>query len=195
MEITEKIESINQQLVYLFGIDTITGDAIWRVVFSEDQFEKRHGTYTDITPTGLYLREVTEVREVPKYRQWIKEKYVLERLVVVPEVNIKELPTSKISYEPIFVFENVKGQYLPPRLDVAKIIIDTIYAAQYGPKNHSLKKYVDDESNQENSLETKRKRIDEISEYLFGEQSSLQGTTVTGESIIVPRNYEKEGVS
>src|SRR5689334_9373374 len=98
MELVEKIEVLNSRLVDHFGIDTVTGDAIWRIVFSEDQFEKRLGTYDDITKGGIYLRTVTEVREVPKYRQWIHKKYILERLVLVPETNLPELPCLKQSY-------------------------------------------------------------------------------------------------
>jgi hypothetical protein len=49
MELTEKIESINNQLIELYGIDTITGQAMWRVVWSEDQFEHRLGTYDDFS--------------------------------------------------------------------------------------------------------------------------------------------------
>lgn len=189
MELTETIESINRQLIDLFGIDTITGQAIWRVVFSEDQFEMRYGTYDDITPNGLYLRTITEVRKVPKYRQWIQKKYILERLVAVPIINTQELPNVKVSYEPLWVFEDKKGNYLPPHLEAAKFIINTVYAAQYA--NHSLARYKDPDNNQENQIENQRKRVDGLVEELFGEQSSLEGTTRTGESIIVPKNYEK----
>lgn len=190
MELAQDIESINKQLKELFGVDTVTGDVIWRVVWSEDQFEKRYGTYDDFVPgTKIFLRTVTETREVPKYRQWIHEKYVLERLVAVPEVNLIDLPTTKMSYEPLWVFEDKNGNYLPPKIEACQFIINTVYAAQYGTKN--LKKYHDPESSQEAELETRRKRIDGIIDELFGEQSSLQGTTKTGESIIVPRNYEK----
>lgn len=184
MELAQNIESINKYLKEQFGLDTLSNLTIWRVVFSEEQFEKRLGTYDDITPAGIFIRRVTEVREVPKYRQWINEKYVLERLVVVPEQNLDELPTSKISYEPIWVFEDKDGNYLPPRIDACKFIIDTIYAAQYS--NHNMRKYVDDEATQEMSLAAKEKRVDALVDELFGDQSSLQGTTKTGESIIVP---------
>ena len=189
MELTEPIESINSQLVDLFGKDTISGIPIWRVVWSEEQFEKRLGTYDNITPSGLYLGSVTEVRLVPKYRQWITKKYVLERLVAVPDSQQNELPTSKVSYEPIYVFEDGNGDYLPPKSIVAKFVIDTIYAAQYGGSH--LKKYIDDEYSQEASLDAKAKRINSIFEEMTGEESSLGGTTVSGESIIVPTSYER----
>lgn len=193
MELTESIESINNQLIELFGIDTVTGDPIWRVVFSEDQFEKRYGEYTDYTSSGLYLSTVREVREVPKYRQWIREKYVLERLVVIPLTDMPELPTTKISYEPIFVFEGINDNYLPPKLDVAKFVIDSIYAAQYGTKN--LARYKDPETDQEAHLEIRKKEIEGIMEYLYGDESNLMGQTLSrnqggGEAVVVPNKWK-----
>ena len=189
MELTENVSSINQQLVDLFGIDTLTGLPIWRIVFSEDQFENRYGTYDDITPSGLFLKTVTEVRYVKKYSQWIHQKYILERLVVVPDFQQDELPTNKVSYEPIWTFEDKDGNYLPPKLEAAKFIIDTVYAAQYS--NHNLARYKDPENSQGESIELKKQRVDQIVEELFGDQSSFANTTVSGETIIVPRNFEK----
>lgn len=191
MELTESIESINKQLIDLFGIDTISGLPIWRVVWSEDQFEYRYGTYDDITPGGLYLRTITEVRYVPKYRQWIQNKYILERLVVVPTINEDDLPDTKISYEVLWVFEDKKGGYLPPHMEATKFIINTVYSVQYS--NHNLARYSDPDNSQGQELENRRKRIDGMVEELFGEQSSFEGSTITGETIIVPRNYEKRG--
>lgn len=175
-------------MIDTYGIDTSTGLSIWRVVWSEDQYEMRYGTYDDYSDGGIWLRQVTEVRRAPKYKQWVPEKYVLERLVAVPEINQDELPESKISYELLYVFENKDGNYLPPKFTVAKFVIDTIYAAQ-GKK--SLAKYKDPEDSTEAFLEIKRKRIDEIQEYLYGDESGLLGTTLTGETIIVPQNYKK----
>jgi hypothetical protein len=194
MELTETIDSLNKQLREHFGIDTDSMRPIWRIVWSEEQFEWRRGVYDDITPSGIFLRTVEEVRYVPKYRQWIQAKYVLERLVAVPELNERELPATKTSYEPIFVFEDRNGNYLPPRFDVAKIVIDTIYAAQYGTE--SLKKYVDPDAgtaDKEEFLHKQREKIDSIVEYLWGDQSSLQGETVkaSGSAVIVPSNFER----
>lgn len=183
MEVTESIESINNQLIAHFGIDSLSGIPIWRIVWSEDQFEHRLGTFDDISPAGLYLRTVTEVRLVPKYRQWIHNKYILERLVVIPDYQQVELPKAKISYEPIWTFENAKGDALPPKWEACKFIIDTIYAAQYS--NHSLARYTDPDNSQEAVIENQQKRVDKIVEELFGEDSGLTGLK-TRESIIVP---------
>lgn len=187
MELAEPIESINRQLIDLFGIDTATGRPIFRVVWSEDQFEMRK---TDRTKEGLLLL-VPEVVELPKYRQWIKQRYVLERLVIVPEINQDELPTSKLSYEPLWVFEGKDKQYVPPTLWACKFVIDTLYAAL---GKHSLAKYVDEEAR--NPIESREERIKKLEEELFGDESSILGRTITGEAIVVPQSYEttqKEG--
>ena len=174
MELTESIPSINQQLIDLFGIDTITGKSMFRVVWSEDQFEKRLTSFTDNGLALLY----PEVRLLPKYRQWIQNKYVLERLCVVPEINQDEIPTDKLSYEPIWVFEKKDGVAIPPTLWTSKFVIDSLYAAM-GKK--SLRKYIDDEA--KNPEEHKEKRLKEYEEQLFGDESSLLGRTITGEAV------------
>ena len=182
----ENLDYINTFLIDQFGIDTVTGQPIWRVVWSEDQFEKRLGTYSDYTTNGLFIREITEVREVPKYRQWITEKYVLERLVVIPEINKNDLPTTNLSYEPIFIFEDNNGNYLPPRVDVAKLIVDTIYAA-LGKK--SLAKYVDEEAKNDPK---RLQAIKDLQEELFGNETPVTDALAYREGVVVPHNFKKE---
>jgi hypothetical protein len=175
----EDLELINQQLIDLFGLDTSTGQAIWRVVWSEDQFEKRYGTYRDFTPNGLFIREVTEVREAPKYRQWIREKYVLERLIIVPDTNKEELLDVKMSYEPLFIFEDKHRNALPPRIDVAKIVIDVVYAAQ-GKK--SLANYVDEEAKNDPK---RTKAVEKVYNELFGEETELTDALARGSAVSI----------
>lgn len=174
MEISEKVETINKQLVDEFGRDISTGDAIWRVVWSEDQFEKRFGTYDDFTKSGIYIRTVTEVRLVPKYRQWIQKKYVLERLVIVP-TGTEEILT-KTSYEPIYVFEDNKHNYLPPRFDAAKFVIELIYAAQGKP----IRIEVEDDPN---DPQVREKRIMKLQQELFGNDTKIGDALTYGSGI------------
>jgi hypothetical protein len=191
-ELTESIESINQQLIDYFGVDTASGQPIWRVVWSEDQFEHRLGTYDDFVPnTDIYLRTVTEVRWVPKYRQWVKERWVLERLVVIPEQNLQELPAVKLSYEPIYPFQTGSGKYLPPSIRAAKFAVELIYAAQ---GKGSVAKYADPYAGltKEDYFEKKRQEIDEMQKELFGNESLVGDALAHNEAIIVPRNYEKK---
>lgn len=191
MHLNESVESINSQLKDEFGVDTVTGLPIWRIVFSEDQFEKRLGTYDDFTPAGIYLRTVTEVREVPKYRQWIKQKYILERLVVVPISHEMELPTAKMSYEPIYVFQTGSGKYLPPKFEAAKLVVDTVYAAQ---GKGSLAKYKDPDAGltSDDLIEKKTGEIDKLQSELFGNESFVGDALAHKEAVIVPRAYEKK---
>lgn len=173
--------TINELLLTHFGRDTATGLAMWRVSWSEDQFEKRFGTFEDHTPGGIYLRTVTEVREVPKYSQWIVRKYVLEQLVGVPPQNMQELAGAKMSYEPLFTFERGDGSYLPPSFEAAKFVVDSVYAAI--GKESLNKKYHDPDADGADGREAKKERIDKLSEELFGDESGLGGAVVHGEGV------------
>jgi hypothetical protein len=172
-ELSERVETINNQLAEHFG-KTDAGNPIFRVVWSEDQYEKR---LMDTTDEGIVLLH-PEVREVPKYRQWIPEKYVLERLVAIPEMNTKDLPTAKVSYEPIWIFETQKGAYLPPRFDVAKFVVDGLYAA-LGKKG--MRKYVDEE--EKNPQEVRDKRIKKMHDELFGDETQIGDALAYGEGV------------
>lgn len=179
MELTEPIESINKQLVSLFGIDSDTGRPMFRVVSSWDQYEKR---LSNVTPEGMKL-QYPQVMEKPKYNQhdvdW-KDKYILERLVIVPLVNQEELPTSGMSYEPLWVFKDNMNNPLPPRVDACKLVIDTMYAAL---GKSSMAKYVDPELDPEHSAHEKALRVQALEEQLFGDESNLLLRTVTGEAV------------
>jgi len=191
LQINEPVDRINSQLKDEYGTDIVTGAPIWRVVWSEDQFEHRLGTYEDITPAGIYLRTVTEVRKVPKYRQWIRKKYVLEQLVLVPEQNREELPDVKISYEPYYVFETRTHKYLPPKYDVAKIIIDAVNIVK-SMRNPPKEKDPEAGLTIEQQREKKTAEISKIQSELFENETDIGDALAHGEAVIVPRNYEKK---
>lgn len=181
----EKIETINSFLRDNYGIDTEDSLPIFRVVWSEDQYEKRETKFTD---TGIELL-TPEVRTVPKY-SYLKDVYVLERRVLVPEQNQKELAGAVKSYEPLWNFKQEDGTPIPPTIQGCKFIIDTVYAA-IGKK--SLNQYKDpmEGLTPAEAYELNKQRIDKIQEELFGDESSLGGETFTesGKSIFVPKNY------
>lgn len=186
----ERVESINRQLKESFGIDTASGEPIWRVVWSEDQFEYRLGTYSDYTEGGIYLRTVTEVRYVPKYRQWIPEKYVLERLVVIPGPSVAELPAVKTTYEPIHIFEDANRNPLPPRFDACEFVIHLVYKAQ---GISSVGKYKDPMAGLDTKelIEAKNAELQKLQDDLFGNETDTGDALAHKEAIIVPRNYER----
>ena len=145
---------------------------------------------TKYTDSGVELLS-PEVRELPKY-PYIDGAYVLERLVVVPDMNLKELAGTKKSYEPIWVFIGKNEQPVPPTILGCKMIIDSLYAA-LGKK--SLANYKDDlaersSMNAQEYYEHNKARLDTIQNELFGDESGLGGETITasGSSIIVPGN-------
>ena len=86
----ETLEIINKRLKDNYG-ETVDRPN-FRIVWSEDQFENRLTHFTD---EGFELIH-PEVRQLPKYKQWIHDKYVLERLTEVPIINENELPSSKL---------------------------------------------------------------------------------------------------
>lgn len=185
------VDVINKSLKDKYSIDIVTGKPIFRVVWSESEFETR---WMDTTDSGIQLLH-RELRVVPKYRQWIQNKHLLERLVMVPEVNADDLPGQKISYESLFVFEKGNGEYLPPTLQICCFIIDNILAAQAhvkymvdgtdSPDRGLMSRYK--ETNEE-YFKKQSDRLKSIEEELYGDESGLLGMTFneSGPTIIVP---------
>lgn len=174
MELPEKIEDINISLIREFGIATDNGKPMFRVVWGDDQLEKRMVSHT---LEGMQLLH-PEIQERKKYAKFGREYYILERLVIVPIVHMSDLPTDAQSYEPLHFFWDKEHKPLPPKYYICKFIIDTLYAAM-GKK--SMAKYIDEEA--VNPIEVREARIKELEEYLFGDESDLLGRTVTGEAV------------
>lgn len=180
MELLESILILNTRLKDHYGAAD-DGSPMWRIVWSENQFEKRVMEYSD---KGIKLL-ISEVREVPKYRQWIQEKYVLERLVAVPDANSLEL-TTKTSYEPIFVFEDKNFGYLPPKWEVTQFVIDCVYSAM-GKSN--LAKYKPSEKEQNDAV-GQELRVKELEAQLFGNETDVTDALAHKQGIVVPSNYK-----
>lgn len=177
MELSESIAQLNLQLIDLYGIDTVTGQAIWRIVWSDDQREKRKSKYT---ASGIEL-PYAEVLELPKYA-YQPHKHILEKLELVPERQQDELVGLKISYEPKFVFESASGQALPPRLDVCQLVIGTMNFAQFGHKS-GLAKYKDDEDGE------KLKSIARIEQEYFGNETDVTDALRYKEGVVLPSKF------
>lgn len=99
----------------------LNGQPIYRLVWSDTQTEKRFGTFTDFTPGGLFIREITETRETRKYN-YIHERWILEKF---SEGRNAEISTDEGgTYEPFWVFEDGKGNYIDPSLKVVQFIVE-----------------------------------------------------------------------
>jgi hypothetical protein len=182
----ENLEQINQRLIDHFGLFE-DGQPNWRIVWSDDQREMRYGTYPKYSEHGIYLGEYTGVLEVPKYSQWITHKWVLERIFPVPAMNSKELIT-KLSYEPVWVFEDGKGQSLPYKWEVAKLVIDSIY--EEGARVAGVKQYHDPDQIPEEAIENEKKRLEALQSELFGNETEVGDALAHHQGVTVPSNYE-----
>ena len=164
-------EQINEQLINHFGVDTITGLAIWRVSWAPDHFEKRFGIWEDYGQGGIFLRRVVEAREVRKYPH-LPEHYIFERLVLVLASQQKELCGAKISYEPIHPFWDSNTNPLPPKWEVCKIIVDTIYF-NLGRGPSPVPKFDDPDADGNNGLEAQKERLKVIMDGLYGNETRV----------------------
>jgi hypothetical protein len=169
----ETIETLNQRLIDHYGVASDTGQPLFRIVWADDQLEKRRVQSTD---SGIELL-FPQVLEVKKY-SYLKNVFVLERLVAVTE---PELLTN-LSYEPLWVYRDSNNNPLPPIWDATKVVVDVLYAA-LGKK--SLAKYVEDVS-----PEAKEERISKIAEELFGNETETGDALAYGEAIVVPERKE-----
>jgi hypothetical protein len=174
MELREPISDINKKLLEEFGTE-FGNSPRFRVVFSEDQYEKR---LTDHTDEGFELLR-PEVRLLPKYKQWIREKYILERLV--PVVGDTDLVT-KVSYEPAWVFQDKNGNYLPPFFEGCRFVIESMYNAI--GRAGCFAKYKDKNiSEEERAIELKK-----VEDKLFGNETEVGDHLAYGTGVVVPEN-------
>src|SRR5688572_3824715 len=104
----ESIETLNKRLIDKYGI-YLDGQPMFRITHSESILEKRLVTHTK---DGFEILN-PEFGEVPKYRQYVHNKYILEGLKELPDFGGGQL-TTRISYEPIWVFEDGNGKAVPP---------------------------------------------------------------------------------
>ncbi len=159
MELRESVESINERLIEHYSRDIGDGRPNYRIVFSDDLMEKRKVTH-DAHGNELIF---AEVRLVPKYRQWKPHRYILERLVpVIGETDLLE----KMSYEPLWTFEDKRGKYLPPWFEACRHIIENILM-NIASKNYYTK-YKDTMSKDEYIA-----KIQKMEDELFGNETDI----------------------
>ena len=178
MQLRESIESINEKLKSEFGTFT-DGRPNFRVIFSEDQYEKR---YTNFTDEGFELI-YPEIRLLPKYKQYIKQKYILERLVpVVGETDL----TEKTSYEPAWVFQDKSGNYLPPWFDGCRFVIDSIHATIDKAGTHAIYRDPLDDKDERD------KRLELMQIELFGNETEVGDALAYGSGVGFTKTVSNE---
>lgn len=177
----ERIDRLNEKLKMEYGYFQGSPAPNWRIVWSEDQFEKRYGAFEDRTPEGHLIRRVNEVREVPKYRQWVHNKYILERMLA--NVSHSGEMILKTTYEPVYVFENPENQ--PPIWDAIKFIVELVYEQCARAVGIPYVKYAEPEDAEE-------KRIKAIQDELYGDRTDVSDALAYKEGIVVPSNFGKD---
>jgi hypothetical protein len=119
-----EIEEINKELHDKY--QTLEFKPVYRLVWSEDTFENRLGTFREFTKAGLFIREVTEVRKVRKYNyihnRWIFEIWAPGNITANPETP----DAAGGDYVPVYVFESGQGLYLPPTRKVVEFLISAL---------------------------------------------------------------------
>jgi len=170
----EPIEVINKRLIDYFG-KFENGEANWRVVWSDDQTEKR---LTEFTDEGFQLLTPV-VREVKKYG-YIKERYILERLIPVPPSAV-EL-TTKISYEPVWTFENMRtGEPLPPKWEVIQVFVTTVIENMVNAAPGFAKYKMPEELH--NTREAIEERVKKMQELMFGNETAIGDALSNGNAV------------
>jgi hypothetical protein len=113
------IELMNEKLASKYGTDLLKNPR-YRIVFADDQLEKRFGEYT-VNYGHIYLRTERGILEVKKYPQF-PHMYVLERLCGNESNEI----IGQYTYEPLWAFRDGKGNPLPPVYRVAEIVLESV---------------------------------------------------------------------
>ena|SRR3990167_6700285 len=179
------IERLNNYLARDYGY--FNGQyPLYRLVWSEDQFEKRETYYTD---EGLELLH-KEVRLLPKYKQHIHNKFILERCLGIPDFVQTDL-VENYSYEPLHVFKIGRGDSyeFDTFYGACKFIIEQVHEAAKRAYYGSNYKSPEDKMLPDELLYTRKLEVDKMYEFLFGNESEVTDNLNAGSGIIVPNSY------
>jgi hypothetical protein len=116
----ETIIALNRRLVERYGTDMYLR-ARYRVVWADDQFEKREAEFHDFIAPAHMVRRVKEVRLVRKYPDFLG-RHVLETLTYCPFPEVKD----HNGYEPLFVFQRNDSTPLIPIWSAIEFIIKRV---------------------------------------------------------------------
>jgi hypothetical protein len=172
------VEEINKKLIEVYGKDISLSLPNYKIVWSTSELEKRLGTFTDVTESGIYLRTVTEVREVPKY--WNNpDQWVLE--AIQANIGNPELGTL-YSYEPLWIFGANKSDPTP-----IWRAVDIICKCHKIIDKRKLSKS-DIQGELDNQLIREKALFKEM---LQDESPYIAGAIHDGAAVVVPSTYEK----
>lgn len=165
----DELNDLNKKLRENFG--QFDDKPRFRLVWSEDQLEKR---LSHVTSEGLRLM-YPQMIEMPKYRHYLRDRFVLERLTEIPDFQRNELATA-LSYEPIWVFEGKHGEPIKPNYGACKFVIETLLE---GARESIGPKYKEDPEAQD-------ERIKQIEQDLWGNETTLGDALAHKQAVIKP---------
>lgn len=152
-------EQVNRILLDHFGNDLL-GKPKFQVVWSTDETEIRVGKFDEYYG-GVYVRTIHGAKEWKKY-SYLPDKWVLEQLVPTSNPELKE----KLSYEPIYVFQDKDGNYLPLNLDVAIAVVTAILnRVPPKPRSEAQDLYEEEEKARKEKEQFKKMLKDHDSEF------------------------------
>ena len=173
---SESIQKLNKKLAEDYGyLDGVSRNyPRFRIVFSDEQTELRFGTYCDYSEYGIFIREVTETRRVPKYPS-VKHMYVLEIAIAndVPDI------LNKVTYEPYWVFKDLNNN---PKSELVCWRTVNLLAALYFDKKS--KKHVSDYKQEE--IDKREEDINWFFEQLQDESPFIAGKLHDRSAIVSP---------
>lgn len=164
------VKDINKRLLDLYGKD-LYGNPRFRIVWSDSQTEKRSGTF-NVWYGKIFVRKEVGIREVPKYT-YINSKWVLEQISPNPYEDVD----AKLSYEPLWVFQDKKGNPLQPVWSAVEIILYSLFNPQ---------KLTPGQLKEQEEKEF-AKQIQDFEDQLSGETSYLASMLANKEAVVVPK--------
>lgn len=160
------LQSINRRLIEFYGI-SLSGQAIFKLVWSGDVTEKQDGEHHEFDASGKLLRIFKGIKEVPKYQNTgVFDRYVLETFA----------PNGQDDYEPVFVFQTSDRKFLPPAWKAIEMIC-------YAWVNKNNKDAKPKEVTQEEEREMSEAGI---FEELFGNETDVSDAMKAGSGIALP---------
>lgn len=169
IQILESVESINKRLLDYYGL--FENQPKFRVVWSSDQYERKK-IYE--TSEGFVLLSPM-IQTCPKY-MYARDKYILEKITPVPEALIDDVG-AKLSYEPLWVFEDNKGNALPPKWEAIVVIFKSITEMM-----ERKDPYKQDEKDG-NTIEAMEDRARILEEQLYGNETSIGDALSVGSAV------------
>lgn len=172
-----EVKLLNRRLLETYG-STLDGKPYYRLVWSEDMFEKRKGDFVKRTEAGIILGELHNHVELCRKYGYLKDRWILE--YYTPAQKLLEEVAQLDFYEPVFAFQDSKGEYLEPAWFALEYIVHrhrAILSGNLERRNESMDKA------EAEALE--EKETQEFLDYLENEHSDLQNKFRYQEAVII----------